>query len=97
MTMRPDGQGVCDGCGRGIGNAGVDQAVIITTLTDQGEPLTLHLCRQPITADDDPRVAEGEYVLPCAGFILDPRAYGTRVFRHFASTNPLPALPGVED
>lgn len=84
MTMR-DGKGECDGCGRDIGNAGVDQAVVVTTLDNDGAPLTLHLCRQPLTADDDPRVAQGTTVLPCAGFVLDARGYGEQVFRHFAT------------
>lgn len=80
MTMR-DGIGWCDGCGRPVGNAGIDQAVVVTTITDDGEPLTLHLCRQPRTEDEHP----GGHTEPCAARVLN-----TAVFRYLSDRT----LPG---
>lgn len=88
MTMTAAGTGECDRCGRGVGNAGVDQAVIVTTVTDGGEPLTLHLCRRPYS--DDEQTAAGAALQPCAALIVNDD-----LFPRFAATRPLPTFDGT--
>lgn len=47
MSLRPDGAYRCDRCDRPVGNAAVTECAIVTTLTDGGDHVVLHLCREP--------------------------------------------------
>lgn len=49
MSLRDDGSYRCDSCGTDVGNGGVRQADIVSSLDpqDENEPVVLHLCRAP--------------------------------------------------
>lgn len=64
MSLRADGTYRCDRCGVGVGNGDVQTAAKIITMDPDrpGEPLILHLCREP--RDGAPRGCEGNILGP---------------------------------
>lgn len=66
MSLRPDGTYHCDKCGADVGNGGVSEAAVVSTVDadDPTQPRVFHLCREP--RDGAPRGCEGNVLGPSA-------------------------------